>query len=424
MKKIRVGSVLVLAFLVLVSFSACSKATENEQQLAKVTRGDLVVSVSADGNLSLPGDRKLTFGITGTVAKINVEEGDKVTKGQVLASLDTTSLELVVRTAEVDLETATNSYRKLTYPYDFRTWTLDVPVSMAFIGSAQQKLDEALKITQELGLSREQYSWEQYWDIFNRLKQAQDDLVKAREQLIRGYGQDVFASGMLRMTDIWTLKAAELGMEKAQLTLDEAKSNLEKAVMTAPFDGVVATIDIKEGDSLSAFDYATRTIVELVDLSNMEFNAEVDEIDIPGVRLGQSAIISVDALPDAKFEGKVTYTSPVSTEKSGLILYKAKIDFDVPDGSGLRAGMRATADIIINKRSNVLLVPSRAIRQDSSGKPVVKVMVGEQIEERPVVSGISDGNQTEIVAGLNEGEVVVIEKQAKPQPSGGGLFGQ
>ncbi len=69
--------------------------------------------------------------------------------------------------------------------------------------------------------------------------------------------------------------------------------------------------------------------------------------------------------------------------------------------------MSATADIIINERSSVLLVPSRAIKQDSLGNTVVAVVINEQIEERPVVIGISDGFQTEILDGLNEGEMVV-----------------
>jgi macrolide-specific efflux system membrane fusion protein len=69
--------------------------------------------------------------------------------------------------------------------------------------------------------------------------------------------------------------------------------------------------------------------------------------------------------------------------------------------------MSATADIVINERSNVLLVPNRAISKDSQGNPIVEVMVNGEIERRPVVTGISDGFETEIVAGLNEGEVVV-----------------
>jgi len=421
-KKIKLGLILALACLIVVSVSACGQADEIEQQLVDVTRGDLVLSVSADGNLSLPRYQKLTFGIAGTVVKVNVEEGDRVTKGQVLASLDATSLELAVRAAEIDLEMATDNYRKITYPYDFRAWTLDVPAAMALTGDAQRELDEALEVMQELGLSREQYSWEQYWDVWHSLKRAQDDLVKAREQLIRGYGQDVFTSGIVPMRDLWTLRAAQLNMEKAQLALDNANDDLEKVVIIAPFDGVIAAADIKQGDSLSAMDYATKTIVELIDPGSMELNAEVDEIDIPGVRLWQKAIIDVDALPDLQLEGRVTSIYPLPFEESGLILYKVKIGFNVPDYSGLKAGMSATADIILSKRSNVLLVPSRAIEQDSSGNLMVKVMVDEQIEERPVVIGLSDGYQTEIVDGLNEGEVVVIERKVKPE-TGGGLFG-
>jgi len=92
-----------------------------------------------------------------------------------------------------------------------------------------------------------------------------------------------------------------------------------------------------------------------------------------------------------------------------VVLYSVKIDFDVPQGSGLRVGMSAAADIIINERSSVLLVPDRAIKQDKQGNPVVYIMVDEQIEARSVVIGISDGFQTEIIDGLDEGEILVIE---------------
>ncbi len=104
-----------------------------------------------------------------------------------------------------------------------------------------------------------------------------------------------------------------------------------------------------------------------------------------------------------------------------MILYEVEIGFNVSEGSALKAGMSASADIVIDERSNVLLVPSRAITQDSSGSPVVKVMVGEETQERPVVTGISDSYQTEIISGLSEGEVVVVERKVKPES--GGLFG-
>ena len=104
-----------------------------------------------------------------------------------------------------------------------------------------------------------------------------------------------------------------------------------------------------------------------------------------------------------------------------MILYEVKVSFDVSEGSALKPGMSASADIVIDERSNVLLVPSQAITEDSDDNPIVKVMVGDQTEERPVVIGLSDAYQTEIVSGLTEGEVVVIERKAKKESAG--LFG-
>ena len=414
-KKIKVGLLLALACLILVSLSACGKAAESEQQLVKVSRGDLVVKVSADGSLSFLEDRKLTFGISGTIAEVNVEEGSGVSQGEVLARLDTASLELAVRTVKIDLEMATDNYRKITYPYTYSTLVLDIPDALAVIADAQRELDAAVASLQ-VGLSSDQY-----WQVWQNLKQAQDKLTEARQRLARGQGEDVFATGILSVADFWTLRAAQLGMEKAQLALDKANDDLKQAVVVAPFDGVVAAVNVKEGDTLSSIDYATRTIIELVDPAKMELNAKVDEMDIPNVKLGQKAVISVDALPELKLQGEVTSISPLATEESGLTLYNIKVGFEVPEGSGLKAGLSATADIILSERSSVLLVPSRAIGQDSQGNPVVKVMVNGKVEERAVVIGITDGYQTEIVSGLDEGDTVVMEKKAPSPPSG--LFG-
>ena len=414
-KKIKFGLIPVLLCLVLVSLSACGKAAESQLPLAKVSRGDLMVTVSADGNLSFLKDRKLTFGISGTIAGVNIEEGDQVSQGAVLAILDTTSLELTVKTAKVDLDIAAANYTKLTYPYTYYTFAFDVPEALAAIADARRELDKA---AEALGIG---LSYEKYWQAKLALQQAQDKLTEAAQRLARGRGPDLFSSGILSVADFWTIRAAQLGVDKAQVSLDRANDDLSKAVMVAPFDGVIAVVNVKEGDSLSAFDYATRTIIELVDPGKMELSAEVDEMDIPSVKLGQKAIINVDALPELNLQGKVTSISPLATEESGLVLYKIKVSFEAAEGAGLKAGMSATADIIVNERSNVLLVPSRAIGQDSQGKPVVKVMVNGQIEERAVVIGITDGSQTEIVSGLNEGDMVVVEKKVTSQSSS--LFG-
>jgi HlyD family secretion protein len=406
MTRNRVKTVLILALacLLVVGLSACGgQAEEVQSQLAEVSRGDLMVTVSADGNLSFVKDRQLVFGISGTIAEVNVEEGDWVSEGTVLARLDTTSLELAAKAAEVDLEKATNQYQSLITPYPYITFKFILPESADAIGIALVRVKEALEEMQK-GFFGGQYSM---GEVRADLLSAQELLAGAENKLAAGLG-----AGVPPSVDYWTLRAAQLGVDSAQVALDMANDDLEKAVMVAPFDGVIAAVNIKEGDSLSAMDYATRTIIELIDPSSMELSAEVDEIDIPNVKLGQRAIISVDALPDVQFEGKVTSVSPLATEESGLILYKIKVGFEAPEGSGLKAGMSATADVVTNERSDVLLVPSRAIGEDSQGSPVVQVVVNGQVEERAVVIGITDGSQTEIVSGLNEGEIVVVEKRA------------
>ena len=488
-KKIKLGLVLTLACLVLVSLTACGNQTaESEVQTVEVSRGDIVLRVTVDGSLSLIRHRKLTFGTSGKITEVKVEDGDRVTEGQVLASLDIAPLEhalktaeqavktaelavqtaelavqtaetgvktgeLAVKAAEIDLELATNSYQQLTTPYPYLTFRFTLPESVDAIRVAQRQIKEAQDEFQK-GLEGKQYSMAK---VKERLMQAQERLDEAETKLAWGLGAGVRPAGL----DYWTLRATEMQVEKAQLALDTTKNSLdklkdsldtarnnldkakvnldiakddldrandelEKAVILAPFDGTIAKVNVKEGDVLSSVNYATTVAVEVIDPSRMELNADVDEIDIPSVKLGQKVIIEADALPDVQFEGKVAFISPLPTVEAGVVLYSVTISLDVAEGSELKAGMSATADITINERSNVLLVPNRAIEQDSSGNPVVGVMVNEQIQERPVVIGISDGIRTEIVDGLDEGERVVIEMRAKPESSEsrGFLFGE
>ncbi|MFC2014131.1 HlyD family secretion protein, partial [Chloroflexota bacterium] len=307
MKRRGIMGMLLLG-LVLIGATACGGG--DQEPPAEVVRGD--ISVTADGDFSFIKHRLLTFDISGKIAEINVAEGDRVIKGQVLSSLDTLALErdleaaqkamktaeLAIQTAEIDKDLAMDNYKKLTYPYDYRTFAIDVPTATALNGDALRELDDAASVMQELGLSREQYDWQQYWEVWHSLERAKDDLTKTREYLVRGYGQDVFQSGILPMDDFWTLRAAQLQVDKAQLALDKANNdkeiavnslgraqdNLEKAVIVAPFDGMVSKVTAKEGEFLSPAAFTGRAIVEIIDLRYMEFTARVDELDVVKVK--------------------------------------------------------------------------------------------------------------------------------------------
>ena len=396
MKRWKIAAILLLC-LALAGSMACMPGRgggdeeEVARQLVEVVRGNLTVSVSGSGSIGVSNEANLTFGSSDKVDKIYVEEGDEVSQGEVLARLDTSALELALTRAQIALATAEYNLDKTKIYTDE-----EIEEAQDAIDEAEDDVDFAKDLLAQVRRQGNavdiRYSQREVSQALANLEAAEDELV-----------------AMLVPSDEDEIKLREMEVDAAEQALVEAQKQLDEASITAPFDGIVASVEVSQGDIVSA----TTTIVYLIESTSMELSVDLDEIDIPGVEREQRAIIEIDALPELQLEGRVTSVSPLPTVEAGVVLYGVKIGFDVPQGSGLKVGMSATADIIINERSSVLLLPDRAITEDSQGEPVVKVMVNDETEERPVVTGISDGFQTEIVDGLNEGEVVVVEKRAK-----------
>jgi RND family efflux transporter MFP subunit len=312
-----------------------------------VTRGDIVKTVLVDGNLEMPNKAYLSFGVTGTVTEVLVDEGNNVTKGQVLARLDAQSLNSSVKTAELQVEIAEAQVRAARAQYEIAQINLDE----GGLGESEEVLEQRVDIAEA--------SWE----------------------------------------------TAKMNLKIAKLSLASAKLNLEKAVIVAPFDGLVTDITITEGKEISAATLATPAI-SLVDTSEIELRGFIDEIDVAMVQLGQEANILLDALPDEEINGRVTFISPIGTIRAGVVSYETTITLENPV-AGLRDGMSATAEVIIERRDDVLWIPNRAIR-GTWENPTVVVLVDEQEEEREITLGLSDGINTEVLSGLEEGEKVVL----------------
>ncbi len=134
----------------------------------------------------------------------------------------------------------------------------------------------------------------------------------------------------------------------ANNNLNIARTNLENAIITAPFDGIIADVNVKVGDFLASSSYATTVAIEIIDPSQMELDVSVNELDITNVKLGQKVVISVDALPGKRFESTVTSISSLPDAASSMVSYEVKIIFTVPQNSALKGGMAATADILAN----------------------------------------------------------------------------
>ena len=352
MKKRRILIITICVVVIGVVLGiVLTRGTSRETPLTtvNVTRGDIVKTVLVDGNLEMTNKAYLSFGVTGTVTQVLVSEGDNVTEGQVMARLDAQSLNSSVDMAELQVEIVQEQVKAARAQYEIALINLDEG------GSFPDESEEVLELRVDIARA----SWE----------------------------------------------TAKHNLEIAELSLESAKLNLEKGTIVAPFDGVVTDITITEGKEISTATLATPAI-SLVDTSEIEVRGFIDEIDIAIVQPGQEANIILDALPDEEVKGEVAFISPVGTTLAGVVSYDTTITLENPV-AGLRDGMSVTAEVIIERRDDVLVIPNRAIR-GTLKNPKVVVLADEQEEEREITLGLTDGINTEVLSGLEEGETVVL----------------
>lgn len=481
-KKVVMVLILTIVCLALLMMTSCNPLGDGKaavsQQLFKAERGDLTVSVTGSGKIETSHEARLAFGTTGKLEEILVEEGDRVSKGDMLAKLDTRALELSFTQAQVSLTQAkvalaqaqltqkTEEYNlkktrdsedalklalfkaeidaetakyNLGKSQDLYIWS-DIKIAQADADEAERYVEDTMGMLGRYDPGTPGYeSWQ---DILlhaqSRLNAAKDRLEAmmsgrdiaevAIKKLQVESAQRSVAQAQKKLDELvddikiqelevesagQSLVQAEQSVELARQSLDEAQRQLDEATIFATFNGTVARVLAEEGDNIPSPSMTPQAIIHLIDPAHMKLVIEVDEIDIPLVQLNQEAVIDVDALPGVKFKGAVGAIHPMSREEGGVVLYDVKITLEIPENSGIRVGMSASADIVITKHSNVLVIPSRAIRQDGEGKTMVRVMNNGQVQERVVVVGLDDGLRTEVLNGLVEGEAVVVESRAK-----------
>jgi len=380
-------TVITVACLVAAVCVGCTGSKDKIPETTEVIRGDVTASVSVSGNLEMPRKANLSFGITGLVAEILVDEGESVVKGQTLARLDARPLELNVEMAQAEYEMAEYELMQTIYPKYGSTYRTDLPGVWLALEEAQDSLAQAQNLLSEGELEEAQAL----------LKQVEADLHKAQEK----------SQARRWPLPLW-VKLVEMEADQAKTALDIATEELAKATIIAPFGSIVTNIDMKTGERISA----GVGVVSLVDPTNIEMDGAIDEIDIARVVLGQETIVTLDALPDKEVKGKITFISQAGMVQAGVVSYKATVTLE-NHGEELRDGMSATAEIIIERHESVLLIPNRAI-QGTWDKPLVEVLVGEQTERREVILGLSDGIDTEVLSGLEAGEIVVFPESEIP----------
>jgi HlyD family secretion protein len=212
---------------------------------------------------------------------------------------------------------------------------------------------------------------------------------------------------------------AEAGVDQARLALEGAEEALDKATITAPFDGIVTAVTVTEGE------FATGNVVEIVS-SDLEVVLSVDEIDVGSLRTGQPAVITLETWPDMEITGVVASIAPAAGNNgSGIVTYDVQIALE-ETALPILIGMTANARLITAEHEDALLVPNAAITADrEAGTFTVNLVTGEN--ERPgnlpsvpttekveVVIGLKDGQYTQVLSGLSAGDEVIIGEIVAP----------
>jgi HlyD family secretion protein len=454
----------ILTILVTAALVGCQAQTSSTAatalQTATIQRGNLTATLSAAGAVAAQSQVTLMFQTSGQVKEIDVQVGGKVKAGQVLAKLDATDLERAVSNAQIALDTSKVQLQKTQEgpkPADVESARASLANAQAAYKAALDKYnlsDAQLAVArvqvdqQKAALDRAQlaYDWEannwldpnptlsaQYTTLTNTLA-AYNLAVDAYNQQAVGINDTALRSAasqvasaqyqldnLLNTPTPQAVASAEAQVRQNEASLQQAQISLANASVIAPFDGTVGDIYAVVGQQVSASTQA----LALVDLSKLDLTITLAETDVPQVQVGQKAQIMLDALQGQVFTGTVTEIDLVGTVTSGVVNYAATISVDNPDASIL-PGMSATANIILAQRDNVLLVPNRAVRTVGTRLRTVTVLYEGQLIDVPVTIGLTGDTQSEVLSGLQEGDVVVLNSQTATTtgrgPGGGGIF--
>lgn len=388
---------------------------------ATAEQGTLRVSVSGPGTLTAPHSMTVSTTQGGTVGTLpNV--GDHLTKGQLITTLSNDTLLNNLQTAELNLQKAQAALAVTTTGNASSAINRQSSVNQAqtTLTQAQQGFDDAqraLTAQQKLlsigatSQSDVQAAQSSFIKAQSTLQSAQANLQAARTQVQTGADNDQ-----------QNVHNQQLAVQQAQLALNTAQQAVAQLKVYAPISGVVSSVSVTSGTNLN-LNASGAALLTILDDHTLYLPAQIDETEISGVKVGQDAQVTLDAIENRTFPGKVITVSPSGTQSNGISVFTATVQIANPDGL-LKSGMTAEAEIIQSEATG-LLVPSKAIeslrtrsyvevvKTDASGK-----VVGEPTRTR-VRTGATDGTNTVIVSGLEAGQQVLVAGSGSSRSTSG-----
>jgi HlyD family secretion protein len=444
------------------------RPAQEPARTARVARGSVTASVSSTGTLRPYAQVEVRSRGTGTVIALTVQEGDRVTKGRLLAQIDDRDArsaaeesEAQVRQVQVRLQQSRSQLDATRAQNAVRVRQAEASLATARARLAQtragtrpEEIDQARQAQRqaELAVDLARQNLDRTRDLFNgglvarsQLDAAQNQYDVAQAQLRAAQSRLSQAQTGSRREDIAVVEAqvreAESNVAQARATriqeraleadvravqaqvssamvqLRQARDRLGETRIIAPIDGVVSTLSVQNGQSVIGGTSGGGTLVmTIADVRVIQASAKVDESDIAQVRTGMRVRITADALQGKTFDGRVVRIAPQATVEQNVTQYTVIVDVLNPDAS-LRLGMSVDTEFIVTDRQGVLVVPAEAVRGKDA--KVLILVDGETLRAVVVQTGATDGRQVEITTGVEAGDVVYLGPARRPAPAGG-----
>ena len=364
--------------------------TIDPSKLASVERGDLARVVVATGKIQPLSKVEVKSKASGIVKKLYVDYGDRVKQGQLLAELDKVQLQAAERAFRANLqaaEAALDSAKATLERSKVDAEGPDVPFLKLNMERAEQMYKDGV-----MSKSLVEDAEKNYQLALNKQVSAQRNLAVSKAEIAKSEAQ----------------------VAQARASLENAQEDLRNSTIVSPIEGLVLSRDVNVGDAVSSIlvlgSQAT-LIMTLGDVSEVYVQGKVDEADIGKVYLNQPARIVVESFKDKKFTGKVTKISPLGKEKDNVTTFEVRVSISNPGGE-LKANMSANAEILLEEKKNVLMIPEAALIYDKERKASIEIPDAKADNGKKQLSvklGISNGVKTEILEGLNEKQQVILQ---------------
>jgi len=442
------GVVGVIAFAVYRLWSAPMPAegAAREMETVAVRRDNITSEVAASGSVEAERVVGLSFRAPGRVAEVHVSVGDWVETDQPLVELDPSDIEIQVRLAETALALAEAQASRTLAPPTAE----ELAAARASLASAQASYNRAMAGPSESQATVAAVQLQKAEIALQRAQSAYDEVkwvgaIAAMPQSLSLQAATLDYEAAKANHDIQTKGAdsadlaainaqiaqaraqlarleqgasdedrhiLDLQVEQARISLEQARTQLENTVLRAPFAGQVAAVNAVEGQ-LSATGLAT---VTLLDCNCYHVSVPIDEGDIGLVAVGQSAVVQPEAFTGVSLAGHVARIGLIRAgsesggmpSASGVVQYEVRVDVD-EELEGLRPGMTAQVLIEVDRREGTLVLPNRAVQLDrGTSITFVERMVDGQPVRTEVILGAQGVGVTEILAGVQEGDQVVI----------------